>query len=1008
MTGIKFNAFTLSGATLLLALTLASAVAQETEFNIEAQPLAKALLAFNDQSGRTVAAPHELVADKSAPAVRGEMEPEEALDRILAGTGLKSTELPGGGYTISLVSNEATEPGKFQPASNPVLMAQNQTSAPQNRTTRQKPKSLSDEEVPLEVEEIIVTGTNIQGVAPVGAKPIVFDREYIELTGLSTTSEVIQTLPQNFGGGPNQATTVSDSTANGASFNPGLGSSVNLRGLGADSTLTLVNGRRLAPAGLGSFVDLSTIPLSAVERIEIVVDGASAIYGADAVGGVVNVILKTGYEGADTLVRLGTVTDGNSDELQFAQSIGHSWDSGNVLLAYEFHRQDGLAAADRDYAANEDLRPFGGDDFRDIYGNPGTIITGGQFAIPEGQNGSNLQPSDLIASQIALHNGRQGVYLLPEQERQSVYLSLNQEVSTGVHAFLQITYIKREAERRGQATFTTLTVPDTNPFFVDPVGGNTSVRLRYSFVDDLGPLVNLIDVKKYSISSGLNFELGGDWSADVYGSYSNDRTKTNGLNRFNRLALNAALADSNPNTAFNPFGDGSNSNPNTLDAIRGFVNSEFTNELSAFNGIVNGALSELPGGAIRLAVGAEYRTEDYERNQLDFRSTIAPERDPPILANREVFAVFGELFLPFVSDQNSKPGIKELSLSVAARFDDYSDFGSSTNPRVGISWRPANSLTWRGTYGTSFRPPQLFELDDSNNFRGLLSLVDPASQSGRSNTILLTGFNSSLTPEDATTWSFGLEYKSESVENFSLGLTYFDIEYDDRIASPDRISAVLSQEELYAPIVERNPDTAVVQAFFNDPEFQDFVGVSDASEVDAILDARLNNVAVTAVSGLDIEAGYAIETRHGDVDLQLNATHYLKFEEAITSVAPLIETVDTINNPVDWRIRASISWTTNVGLRVTGFANYVDAYVDTISDPARAVNSWTTIDAQLSYDFGDSRRTGLTDGLSIALAAINLLDEDPPFLNNGITVGFDPENGDPRGRFVALQIKKLW
>ena len=343
MTMTNTKKLTLTGAVSLFTLSLAagSAAAEDVRFDIEAQPLAKALLAFNEQSGRTVAAPRELVANKNAPAVRGEMEPEAALQMLLSGAGLKVTELPTGAYTVTLAYADDMESG-----SRPFRTAQ---IAEEDAVREIGEPNDGDEQ---EYDTIIVTGTNIRGLAPESSPVRSFSREDILDTGAATAQEFIQTRPQNFDGGSNPGISFQIPGDANTAFNNTEGASVNLRGLGAGSTLVLLNGRRLAPtSGIGDFVDISLIPVSALERIEILTDGASSIYGADAVAGVTNFIIRDDFEGAELSARYGTDDDGDLTEKRFSGVLGTTWDSGNILGVAEFFTQDNLSADERSFSS---------------------------------------------------------------------------------------------------------------------------------------------------------------------------------------------------------------------------------------------------------------------------------------------------------------------------------------------------------------------------------------------------------------------------------------------------------------------------------------------------------------------------------------------------------------------------------------------------------------------------------------------------------------------------------
>lgn len=329
-------------ATLMLCMGSAVLAADDSSkhFEIKAKPLADALMEFGVQSGLTVVAPTTLTAGKKASSIRGELTPTDALGRLLKGSGLTFARAPDGTIAIQAIS-----PG------GPV-----QPSAGESRLD----KDLTHETT---LEEVVVTGTNIHGAGPGVSQVITLDRAEIERSGVGSTAEALALLPQNFGGGPSATNFLAPTP--GTNLNLSSGSGVDLRGLGPGATLTLVNGMRVAPSGFGSFVDVSNIPLTAIQRIEVLPDGASAIYGSDAVAGVVNIILRDDYDGAESRVRYGTVSDGSLHDVRASQTFGTTWDRGNALLSYEYQDSSALNAADRSFPEQpscpaRSFRPPGG------------------------------------------------------------------------------------------------------------------------------------------------------------------------------------------------------------------------------------------------------------------------------------------------------------------------------------------------------------------------------------------------------------------------------------------------------------------------------------------------------------------------------------------------------------------------------------------------------------------------------------------------------------------------
>src|SRR6185312_2712852 len=208
--------------------------------------------------------------------------------------------------------------------------------------------------------------------------------------------------------------------------NFGFGLGINLRGLGVGATLVLVDGRRQPLAGLyGAFVDVSAVPSTAIDRIEVIPDGASALYGSDAIAGVVNIILRHEFEGAETVGRYA-LGDGEGDETLVSQVLGHHWESGHAILDSQYTDRTAISVASRDYVANPDRRPQGGGDFRSIDANPGNILDPRTFlpayAIPQGQNGRSLSVSDLLPGQVNLQSPLLGMDLYPQRTTHSFYL----------------------------------------------------------------------------------------------------------------------------------------------------------------------------------------------------------------------------------------------------------------------------------------------------------------------------------------------------------------------------------------------------------------------------------------------------------------------------------------------------------------------------------------------------------------------------------------------------------
>jgi iron complex outermembrane receptor protein len=430
------------------AQTDGASLAGETriEYNIPAQPLSSALALYAQQSGLSTLVPADRFAGQFAPAVRGRFTREEALSQLLSNSNVRGEITPIN--TLSLEQDQSPQPGRA------------------NAETRVRAEANANAEAPdVEAdEEIVVTGTRIRGAAPAGSNLIELSREDLDATGRLTLQDALQTLPQNFAGSQNEGTV--EGSLNARS-NFSYGSTIDLRGLGADATLTLVNGRRLAPAGVGNYVDISIIPLAAVERIEVLADGASATYGSDAVGGVVNIILNDSFEGAETRGYVTGTSQGGAEGVGFSQLFGFDWNSGRLTAAYDYRDRRQLDIDDRDFLASSDFRPEGSN-FSRTLANPGNIIRIGatpvSLAIPEGQDGTSLTAADLIPGVLNLNELNEGAWLLPEQTSHSIFVSAQQDVSSVLTLSADLIATDREAYLEREQLFANIVVPETNAY----------------------------------------------------------------------------------------------------------------------------------------------------------------------------------------------------------------------------------------------------------------------------------------------------------------------------------------------------------------------------------------------------------------------------------------------------------------------------------------------------------------------------------------------------------------
>jgi outer membrane receptor protein involved in Fe transport len=854
------------------AMAVARSPALETVSGaaIAPQALDTALEKLRKQTGLQIIYLTMLTQGKTSNGAPAGLPVEQALMRVLEGTGLSYQWLDG--KTVKVGVSKAIP-----------KIAEDYESPLQGIQT--------DSGAQVALQEVVVTGSHIRG-NPSSASPILrFDRLDIQRSGYATTEQFIQSLPQNFGGGNTTATATGIRGGEGSDRNPAQGTGVNLRGLGNDATLILLDGHRLAAAGVGNFVDLSMVPLDAVERIEVLTDGASAVYGSDAISGVVNLILRKNYSGAESRIRYGQVTSGDQHEREIGQLLGTEWASGSALISYNYFDQSRLSSEER-------------------------------FPLS------------------AADPGFGAVDLVSPEKRQSVLASASQDLGNGILLFGQGLYSERNTR---------------SSYFIDDDNSEHA------------------DVSQYGGMVGASKDLGHTWRMEVSGAY--DRNNT--ANVYSFIGEPYAEFDS-------------------VAAVRSFDTK------------ADGAVLALPGGSAKLAIGAHYRRESY-----DSRGTSLPSAGE---LSRNIRAIFGELLVPLVGEANRARGLYRLELTAAARYEKYSDFGSSSDPKIGLSWAPISNLNIRSTYGTSFKAPIFSQLDASVFSPATLVLPDPAAPGGATTTILIQGNNAALQPEKATTWTVGADFTLPSLPDTKISLTYYDINFEDRITTPVPFAAVFGgvvlDDPAYASFILRNPDASVLDALFADPRFRDFSdlpgGVTPA-DVGAIINDRVSNVARRKEQGLDFSASNRIELGGGALELSLAGTYLFKFEDQPTSTSSVIRLLNTVSWPVDLRVRGGTTFTRG-GVSLSAFLNFVDGYRDVRPASAGTVSQWTTVDINLAYDTEARFAQTWLGGTTVALSVQNLFDRAPPFAQsltpNGIN--FDATNASALGRFASLVLRKRW
>jgi outer membrane receptor protein involved in Fe transport len=365
---------------------------------------------------------------------------------------------------------------------------------------------------------------------------------------------------------------------------------------------------------------------------------------------------------------------------------------------------------------------------------------------------------------------------------------------------------------------------------------------------------------------------------------------------------------------------------------------------------------------------------------------------------RDVLAVFSELAVPLLASDSP---LGRADLSVAGRYEDYEDFGTTFDPKVGLSWSPWEQLKLRGTWGTSFRAPPFHQ--NATTFGESVGLAvripDPRSPVRTSQVIVVGGNNPDLKEETADVWTAGLDWAVPIDGDLSVSLTYFSIDYQDKIGVPDALFGLLNNEATWAPVINRDPSQAEIDAACSTPGFR----TPCVGPFAAIIDYRTRNLASVEVRGVDSELQYTLPSSFGSWRLGIRGTYNDKYDTAVTATSPVSERVNTVGSPLKLRLVGTIGWNWQQWTAATA-VRYQNSYDDVTATLSRPVSSWTTLDLTVVYNV-DLRGSWL-DETRLSLAAINALDKEPPFVDRDF--GYDGVNSTILGRQLAFQVTKSW
>jgi iron complex outermembrane recepter protein len=765
-------------------------------------------------------------------------------------------------------------------------------------------------------ERIEVTGSNIKRLDAETAAPIqVITRDEIERSGKTTVTDILRESTANAAGGLTELTGAN-------SFSVGA-ASVSLRGLGSAATLVLLNGRRIAPNGLADpnfgqsgYVNVNSLPLEVVERIEILKDGASAIYGSEAIAGVVNVILRKNFRGAQIGVSGGANIEGEYKNATISGSVGFgnlATDRFNVFTSFEAVRQDNVMFKDVEGFLNRQ-------DFRDVYltgianSSYSPFIT---FLPGTGNAGRSLAGAACPASQVVDSRatvGRPGTMCLydqwafteirPKTERSNIFVRGTLNLTSNLDAFAEVNYNQSSTyyvgvpRVVGQGTGTTFN-PSTGRLVGIPASlpaghPNNPFRTATTFrarMDAVGPQDTELENDSVRALLGLKGVIAG-WDFETGLLYSQNEQKNNSYNEIRNSVLTAGINQRSYNFI--------NTTAGALkpDDLRANTVDTAESSFAVFDAKVSGELFTMPAGPASIAAGLEYRKEEREAiaDPLKQIGDIVGRGIATTRGEREVKSLYAELVMPV---------FKGAEVQLAARHDRYSDYGTSTTPKIALSWKPTSNLLLRGSYAEGFRAPSMTEITRSTT-TSFFNNVDDPRRCNRPRVTTgcgvsipnLSEANPLIKPEEAKSATIGFVF--EPTRTTSVSVDLFRIRRENEIARISLTDILLN---------EGSSDPRFVGSIVRDPTNVSTLIPNDPGAI-LFTRTRYDNLGFTQVKGIDLDARtrFSLGTK-GSLTTRFSGTYYTSQSGNGAAGEPAVTYNGSRNSP-RWRASLSNAWTT--------------------------------------------------------------------------------------------------
>jgi outer membrane receptor protein involved in Fe transport len=1012
-------------AYLALALAAFAQNAAPKNFNVPAGDATVALKTFSQQAGVEVLFPTDAAQGVRTNAVSGSLTPRAALEQMVAGTGFE------------VVQDERTG-----------ALGLRETAEAKNAASRTATRVVETEsgEKAIQMAELRVLGSRIRQTESAGPSPVsTYDREYIRSTGAFTLADFLNQLPQTYSGigsgrgsSPNELNPEFGQRTETSSppFNFVLGSSaapaaqtgvsgVSLRGLGSGSTLVLVDGRRATQSGAGNrgtdtrqgFVDLNTIPLGMIERVEVITDGASAIYGADAVAGVINIVLKKNYSGTEINGGFRTAEHGGGRERNASILQGFSYGklSGSISIEY-FDRQN-LKASERSFSKNQNHTaiPAGtllstgavqfGRDFRLLWGYPAVIqASGGTVAgtfnaipgvrvvlTPEGATQTPavgqftpvttpVPPATIVnASGQRRTNTAAFLDLIPETERKGLNANFNYKINDRLDAYAGFRTTENKSHMQAQLSANSITggfgTAAVQQAAFNPFNQNVQVGM---ILLEFGPESQRVRTLSDAANAGVRGQFGKTWQYDLSGTWENQKVRQ--VTRNYNGAGFASLLNSTTQ-AFNPYIDarapGAPSQAPLLETLAVYptLRSESTSNAVDFS--ADGDLFDFWGGPVKMAFGASIRRDEVDSTSISFSSAAVPVATVAALSGgQDSKAFYAEFSVPVVGKENARPAamIHRLDLQLAGRTEEVGPFSKSV-PKLGVSWAPFKSLLVRGSWSEGFRAPGVTEyLVVAPNFTS--SLTDPRRTPPNTTGVTVSrGSNPNSGPEDSENSFAGLVYEPAFAKGLNIQANFYATVQKD-VLQVLSAQTIVNNEALFPGRVTRAAPDATDTA------------LGQPGRITAVSTIFANFGRVENRSA-DITVDYTLPWEDfGRWRLNFAASTTLKATRQLAPGQPPVVLEDDTASPPKWRINASLFWRKG-NWNASAFLWYVDGFrsnsagnnlvqnnTAVIYYPTPAV---TKLDLRAAYEFKDGVWRGYGKGLRLGVGVNNVFDKEPPF-----------------------------